>query len=713
MAGIVGTIASDLIHRLGDGVALPGGFTEVTGVTTGNDAISGGLGSDIIYADSGNDTVSGNDGFDTLVGGQGVDRLFGGNGNDVFRILQISDISGLAETVNGGNDIDTLDFQSAGATGAVDLSAATIISVESLLANQGDITLTSAQLGGFTSVFGTFGVERLILSDGGPVDLTGATISAFEEIRGNALANQINLTGVVTGQFVNTLGGDDTVLGGLGGDFIDGGDGNDVLNGAEGADSLVAGDGNDVVAGGIGNDVFNGGAGTDSVAGLAGDDVFRVTFVGDMSGLAETVDGGTDTDTLDFRTEAAGGLVNLSTTTLISLETLLLGGTDATLTATQLGGFTSIVGSFAVDRVILASAGTADLTGAAINGIEEIRGSAGADRIILTNVATGQFIDARSGSDTVQGTSGADVIKGGLGNDGIFGNDGADTLIGGQGGDNVQGGLGNDLIQIAGISDISGLAETINGGNDFDTLDFQGLGAIGRVDLTAATILGIENLLIGSNQVTLTAAQLGSFEGIFGNFAFDRIQLAAAGVVDLTDANIGGIDEFRGTAGADTFLFAGAAGNFVVNTLDGADSVQGGDGNETLQGGDGSDTLAGGAGADWLNGQLATDRLTGGAGADTFVFDDLSEMGLGAARDVITDFVHGQDIIRLTQVDANANAVGDQGFTYILGDTFNQVAGELRYAAGVLQGDVDGDGSADFAIGITGAPLITLSDLQL
>ncbi len=713
MAGISGTSGQDFIHRLGDGLGVPGGFNEITGVTLGADSISGGLGGDLIYADNGNDTVNGDDGFDTLYGGQGADQLLGGNGNDVFRLLQISDISGLAETVNGGNDIDTLDFQSSGATGAVDLSAATLISVEVLLATQNDIILKSAQLDGFTSILGTFAQERLFLSDGGLVDLTGATINSIEEIRGNALANQINLTGVAIGQFVNTLGGDDSVLGGLGADFLDAGTGNDTLAGDAGADSLVAGDGNDVVAGGNGNDVINGGVGTDSLVGGAGNDVFRVTFVGDISGLAETVDGGTDIDALDFQSEAAGGAVNLANATLIDIETLLLGGTEVTLKAAQLGAFTTISGSFATDRVILTGGGVADLTGASISAIEEIRGSAVADKIVLTDVFTGQFVDARGGADQVLGSLGADIIKGGLGNDAINGADGADTLIGGQGADNVQGGLGNDLIQIAGISDVSALAETINGGADVDTLDFQGFGAVGRIDLTAATIVGIENLQIGNNQVKLTAAQMSGFEGIFGNFAYDRLELAAAGVVNLTNANIAGIDEFRGTVGGDTFLFAGAAGSFLINTLDGADSVQGGDGNETLQGGSGNDTLGGGAGADWLYGQLGTDSLTGGAAGDAFVFDDLSEMGLGAARDVITDFVHGQDIIRLTNVDANVDAVGDQNFIFIGSAAFSGAAGEVRYAGGVLQGNVDAGTAADFEIRILGAPVITLTDLQL
>ena len=132
MATITGTSTADFIHRLGDGFG-GGGLNEVTGVTAAADQISGDVGNDLIYADAGNDTVNGNDGYDTLVGGQGTDRVLGGVGNDTFRKLQLSDISGLAETVNGGSDLDTLDFQTFQASGAVDLTLATISDIETLL----------------------------------------------------------------------------------------------------------------------------------------------------------------------------------------------------------------------------------------------------------------------------------------------------------------------------------------------------------------------------------------------------------------------------------------------------------------------------------------------------------------------------------------------------------------------------------------------------
>ena len=201
---------------------------------------------------------------------------------------------------------------------------------------------------------------------------------------------------------------------------------------------------------------------------------------------------------------------------------------------------------------------------------------------------------------------------------------------------------------------------------------------------------------------------MGSFETIGGTGFYERLQIAAADVVDLTSATITGIDEFRGTAGAGSFLFSAATGGVLVSTLQGADSVQGGDGNDTVLGGGGNDTLAGGAGQDVLTGQTGTDLLTGGLGVDTFTCDDLGETGLGAARDVISDFVHGQDIVRLTLIDADLNTAGDQQFVFIAGAAFGSIAGQLRYSGGVLSGGCRwrcGGGLSDRVDGRAGSDL--------
>ena len=370
MAVINGTTASDFVHRAGDGWFV-GGANEVTGVTTGADTIAGNVGNDTIFGDAGADSIRGDDGNDILAGGQGADQLFGGVGNDVFRILSVSDVSGLAETISGGNDADSLDFQAFNAFGAVDLSAATINSIEMLLLNGNDVTLSSAQLDGFTAVFGGGFVDRLILSDGGLVDLTGASTFGIDELRGNALANQIILTGMASGLSVNTLDGDDTVTGSDGNDRVERGLGLDSLAGGLGNDTLLGGDDADWVVGGAGNDVIHGGAAVDSLDGGAGNDVFLFSLVGDISGLAETIAGGADIDALDFQTDLASGAADVSKAVLSGLETLLLGNTVLTIKAAQLDPFTTINGTGFLERITLSGAGVFDLTGAAIFNVDE------------------------------------------------------------------------------------------------------------------------------------------------------------------------------------------------------------------------------------------------------------------------------------------------------------------------------------------------------
>jgi Ca2+-binding RTX toxin-like protein len=192
------------------------------------------------------------------------------------------------------------------------------------------------------------------------------------------------------------------------------------------------------------------------------------------------------------------------------------------------------------------------------------------------------------------------------------------------------------------------------------------------------------------------------------------IQLAAAGTVDLTGADLRAIDEFRGTSGDDTFLLTGVAEAQRLTGLGGADTLSGGDGNDVLDGGAGDDTLSGSNGADQIIGGLGRDTMTGGADADRFIFNDLAESGTGpAGRDVIADFLHGQDLLDLVAIDANTEVAGNQAFTFIGSAGFSGAAGELRYAGSVVSADVDGDGSADFQIRIANGAGLTAADFLL
>jgi Ca2+-binding RTX toxin-like protein len=131
--------------------------------------------------------------------------------------------------------------------------------------------------------------------------------------------------------------------------------------------------------------------------------------------------------------------------------------------------------------------------------------------------------------------------------------------------------------------------------------------------------------------------------------------------------------------------------------------LKGGGGNDTLIGGAGNDTLEGGEGNDILIGGAGADILFGGNGADNFVFKSVADSRPGM-EDTIVDLkfpdVSQQSHIDLSAIDANTHVAGDQAFTYIAGAAFNHTAGELRFSDHLLQGDVNGDGTADFQVRI-------------
>jgi Ca2+-binding RTX toxin-like protein len=107
------------------------------------------------------------------------------------------------------------------------------------------------------------------------------------------------------------------------------------------------------------------------------------------------------------------------------------------------------------------------------------------------------------------------------------------------------------------------------------------------------------------------------------------------------------------------------------------------------------------------------DSLEGGAGADVFRFDNPYESTL-SAQDVISDFSGADgDLIDLSRLDADSTSDGHQAFQFQEGQAFSGRAGELRYADNVLSGDVNGNGSADFAIAITGAVNLGSDDFIL
>ncbi|MBR0752244.1 hypothetical protein JQ604_08610 [Bradyrhizobium jicamae] len=266
-------------------------------------------------------------------------------------------------------------------------------------------------------------------------------------------------------------------------------------------------------------------------------------------------------------------------------------------------------------------------------------------------------ISGTEGKDALFGSAGADEIFGAGGNDALTGHGGDDFLSGGTGHNFLWGNADNDtFLGGAGI-------DSFAGGSGIDTVLYQNSTSGVTVDLATHTGSG------GDAQ----GDTYDSIENVVGSAFKDAL-----------------------TGDATANHLAGGMGN---------DNLTGGDGNDELDGGDGNDHLWGNQGNDTLNGGAGADVLAGGAGADTFVFKATQD-SMPSRPDEITDFSSAQgDHIDLSAIDANTQTAGAQHFTFIGDAAFTDIAGQLRYANNMLEGDVDGNGTPDIRIHVNVAAL--------
>ncbi|MDZ7954361.1 hypothetical protein [Nostoc sp. DedQUE09] len=220
------------------------------------------------------------------------------------------------------------------------------------------------------------------------------------------------------------------------------------------------------------------------------------------------------------------------------------------------------------------------------------------------------------------------------------------------------------------------------------------------------------NTINGSPLIFRPALNGGAGSDILNGNVGDDILNGGAGS-DILNGNAGD-DSLDGGAGSD--ILNGNAGSDTLNGNAGSDILNGNAGSDILNGNAGNDTLNGGAGGDILTGGAGTDSLTGGAGNDIFDFNSVSDSPTGLSRDVIADFagngIFTGDQINLSNIDANSSVAGNQAFLFI-GSTAFSAARQVRYSAGILQANTDGDLSAEFEIGLTGAPSLVANDIIL
>ncbi len=177
---------------------------------------------------------------------------------------------------------------------------------------------------------------------------------------------------------------------------------------------------------------------------------------------------------------------------------------------------------------------------------------------------------------------------------------------------------------------------------------------------------------------------------IDGGTGFDRVFAWA----DVAVQNVEQV-QLRGTV------------DLILTGSDTGDRLFGNHGANALSGLGGDDLLSGGAGDDTLAGDAGDDRLLGGAGADHFTF---AAMAAGE-RDVVLDLTAGADMIDLGALTA-------AGATYLDAARFTATGNaEIRLAEYPentrFQIDLDGDGTVDARIILSGVSSFDVADLAL
>jgi Ca2+-binding RTX toxin-like protein len=369
-------------------------------------------------------------------------------------------------------------------------------------------------------------------------------------------------------------------------DVIDGGAGQDTISGGAGDDTISGGAGNDVISGGPGDDSLLGGTGNDTLLGGDGDD----TLSGGDG--ANRIEGGAGSNTVSFkhRADIPGGL-------RVDLGTMTMSARVAPATV--------------IDR----------------------------------------FFDVSS----VEGSSRNDVI---------IGNQHANRLDGGMGDDTLTGGFGADVFLFDNTADIGwDVITDFSYSREIWLTWFSDLGSDGIAPLDDGAFWVHVRNMAGGQPLGDRKIELGfkdpwiwmEYEGennegyhvyTMGHRPLSTVDLLPGQIAPEPEepggpilADPGG-DVLRGTSSPDTLL--GGDGNDALYGSRGGDLLEGRGGADLLRGHAGEDVLLGGAGDDTLNGSedddileggLGNDRMGGEEGADLFLFDNRSYIGVDSIRD--------------------------------------------------------------------------------
>ena len=313
----------------------------------------------------------------------------------------------------------------------------------------------------------------------------------------------------------------------------------------------------------------------------------------------------------------------------------------------------------------------ANLENLVLTGVSDIDGTGNERRNFITGNAANNVID---------GAAGADSMSGGDGNDTYYVDNADDTVI-----------ETSNSAGPGGIDSVHSSLAAYTLANNVEHLYIDSAGAANGTGngLDNTLFAGAGNNVLDGREGNDTVSFERAVSGVTANLSTSAQQNTLGSGLDTLKF----FENLTGSAYADSL-----SGNSAANVLNG------GAGNDTLVGGSGDDRLIGGAG---------TDNLSGGTGADTYAFGALSDMGVGALRDVINGFKTADgDHLDFTGLDANPLTVAVDAFTFIGSNAFDpaNATGQLRFADGIVYGSVNADATPEFEIQLVGVKELHASD---
>ncbi|SEH29930.1 calcium-binding protein [Magnetospirillum fulvum] len=606
--------------------------------------IKGTSGNDLFYASSDTNSFIGNGGTDivsyardssgTLVLDQtgrgqgtstasgdsytGIATLVGSAGNDTF----IGGTAAGSATMDGAGGTNWISYQYPGSSGVT-------------------VNLATGANGGAASNDHFINIENVLGSSGNDTFFADAAANSFVGGGGTDVVSYAGLTAVTVDQTGgnrgtgaasgDTYGGIATILGGSGNDTFVGGTaaGSATMDGAGGSNWVTYQNAAGSATLDLGGGTANGGAALndrlfnianivasshgDTLTGNGADNSF-------ISGAgADTIDGGSGHDTVDYSADASSHTVNLASNgnhggkaegdRLDNIEVVIGGNSGDTLTGNATAS-TTLIGGTGND--LLAGGSAADY----------FNGGAGADVVTYDGLGT-VTVDQTAGNhgtgaaagdqyvnvETIVGSSGVDTFVGGTAS-------GSATMDGGGGRDwidyeylavgvgvtvnlasgttsgavttdrfvnieNVYGSVNNDVF-IA-----SGLGNTFNGGGGSDWVSYAQNGGIAvTIDLynhlssggaSNDSLIAIQNLIGSTNRDTFYAD--GNTNSFIGGGGADIVSYSNSTVdliIDQTQSGIAtGLARGDGYSGIATIVGGSLSDTFIGGTASGSATMDG------------------------------------------------------------------------------------------------------------------------------------------